>query len=649
MFCSSRYVNIRTFRKRCLAATAIIACVSTAPHRTLAQGSPPPSSGLPNSIEVRAPDENGVDMYSGSARFSVTDVAIADLRHTATSLNLRDSKHSPLAFNRLTGILDNYRAVYENPQCPQSPCVVAFNVGTGISSERFRLNGNDGSYYPGTAGGMLTSDRTSADPNCQTAAIITCNDQVYIRKDGVAFYITKPASAAGYPVLRKIIHPDGLVENITYAASLRSIPPPSTSSTPTAASPYQLGYPVLSVNRSDGLQLKYLYGNNWDLVGIVALNNAYESCTATLPTCTTTMAWPSSEYSWASQGGSDNVLNIKNAGGASIRYTLDNFGRVRFLKPESSALDIFQFDYCLRSFEYGGASGANGNPNACFYYFSSPQTGSTTVYTEDRIRRVVRDGKEWVYGSPVRGSTIYSNQQSVMFPLIATRPDLGGRTMVNQTVQPSYIVDFEAPGVRATYQQDFYNRPSTVYSWFTGGLAYTYSYDTRGNVLSDGFVTAGYEASCTNTKTCNKPIWTRDAKGQQTDYVYDAQHGGVLTVTSPPNDTGIRPQKRYSYVQRYAWYLNSSGQMIRSTEPIWKLATERFCRTGAAAGGGCALANDEVVTSYDYGPDSGPNNLWLRGVTVTADGVTSRTCYRYNRLGQRISTTTARAGVASCE
>jgi hypothetical protein len=35
--------------------------------------------------------------------------------------------------------------------------------------------------------------------------------------------------------------------------------------------------------------------------------------------------------------------------------------------------------------------------------------------------------------------------------------------------------------------------------------------------------------------------------------------------------------------------------------------------------GGCLLAGDEVVTTSDYGPDSGPNILLLRGKVVTAD------------------------------
>jgi YD repeat-containing protein len=137
--------------------------------------------------------------------------------------------------------------------------------------------------------------------------------------------------------------------------------------------------------------------------------------------------------------------------------------------------------------------------------------------------------------------------------------------------------------------------------------------------------------------------------GNETDYVYDPQHGGVLSITSPADANGIRPQSRFAYVQRYAWFLNASGQMVRSTDPVWKLASQSVCRSGAAAaGGGCAIPGDETLTTYDYGPDSGPNNLWLRGEVVTAGGVSRRTCYTYDRRGNRISATSPRAGLTSC-
>ena len=128
-----------------------------------------------------------------------------------------------------------------------------------------------------------------------------------------------------------------------------------------------------------------------------------------------------------------------------------------------------------------------------------------------------------------------------------------------------------------------------------------------------------------------------------------------LTRTLPADSNGIRAQTRRTYTQRYAWVLNSSGTTyVQSPAPIWVLATESFCRTSAAVvppgppGSGCTTAGDEVVTTYEYGPDSGPNNLFLRGFSITADGATHRTCYGHDMYGNKISQTEADAGLTSC-
>lgn len=170
-----------------------------------------------------------------------------------------------------------------------------------------------------------------------------------------------------------------------------------------------------------------------------------------------------------------------------------------------------------------------------------------------------------------------------------------------------------------------------------------------GSGLADIVVTASYPSNCTNAKTCNKPVWIRDAKGAQTDYTYDAVHGGLLTETGPADAGGVRPVKRFAYAQRYAWISNGAGGYMPASSPVWVKTEERACRTSATVGNACSAGSaDEVVTAYDYGPNSGPNNLLLRGVAVSADGVTLRTCYAYDTQGNRISETSPRAGLAVC-
>ncbi|HMG48236.1 MAG TPA: hypothetical protein VK614_12335 [Allosphingosinicella sp.] len=173
--------------------------------------------------------------------------------------------------------------------------------------------------------------------------------------------------------------------------------------------------------------------------------------------------------------------------------------------------------------------------------------------------------------------------------------------------------------------------------------------------------TATFPVDCTNPRTCNYPITATDANGNGWSYTYAPEHGGVLTETGPLTPTrqadgsmaNVRPQKRYEYAQRYAWIANGSGGYMHGPTAIWLLTRERRCNATAAAGAGCAGgAADEVVTDYDYGPDSGPNTLILRGIAVTAyvagAPATLRTCYGYDAAGNRISETQPRAGLGSC-
>jgi len=168
---------------------------------------------------------------------------------------------------------------------------------------------------------------------------------------------------------------------------------------------------------------------------------------------------------------------------------------------------------------------------------------------------------------------------------------------------------------------------------------------------------AAYPEHCMNPRTCNRPEWTRDANNNVTEYTYAPEHGGLLTETGPaPSAAAPRPQTRHGYTQRFAWISNGSGGYVRAATPIWVRIHTSSCRTSAATGNPaapCAAgALDEVRTTYEYGPDSGPNNLLLRGQAVTAESggamIALRTCYGYDANGNRISETQPNANLASC-
>jgi YD repeat-containing protein len=173
-------------------------------------------------------------------------------------------------------------------------------------------------------------------------------------------------------------------------------------------------------------------------------------------------------------------------------------------------------------------------------------------------------------------------------------------------------------------------------------------------------ITTSATFDCAVIINCAKPVTHTDPRGNVTSYTYDPVHGGLLTETGPAVSvtsssgtvtTGIAPQTRYSYAQRYAWISNGSGGYVQAATPVWVLTSTSMCRTSAATGtpsAPCAIGGDEVLTTFDYGPNSGPNTLLLRGQIVTADGVALRTCFAYDARGRRISERLPNANLTSC-
>lgn len=140
----------------------------------------------------------------------------------------------------------------------------------------------------------------------------------------------------------------------------------------------------------------------------------------------------------------------------------------------------------------------------------------------------------------------------------------------------------------------------------------------------------------------HKPTAATDGNGNTTNWEYSTVHGQLLSETLPPDASGVRPQTRYTYQQKYAW-LNNGSSYIQAATPIWLLVSEEYCRTSSAdSNGNCSAgAADEVITTYEYetGNTSTGSNLHLLGAAVTAGGETLRTCYQYDDMGRRIAGT----------
>lgn len=202
--------------------------------------------------------------------------------------------------------------------------------------------------------------------------------------------------------------------------------------------------------------------------------------------------------------------------------------------------------------------------------------------------------------------------------------------------------------------------PRTVTQPESNQLLYTY--DTRGNRLtqtavpktgsglSNIAVSADFPITCTIPATCNKPISATDANGNQSHFAY-ANHGGVLTEMGPaPVVNGARPLKVTIWTQRYGWLKNSSGSLVQAAAPIWVKASETRCQTVAGSNpvAACDGAAPQTVTTYEYGSAGTGESLLLKGMVVSADGTSLRTCFGYDGNARRISETLPNANLSSC-
>jgi len=409
------------------------------------------------------------------------------------------------------------------------------------------------------------------------------------------------------------------------------------------------------------------------------------------------------DYTYNSTG--QLVLLTSNQGYA-IRFNNDSRGRlieacafnmtVQYVTTNTScALSSLRISYGysdsgLSSFTdveglVGTMSYDAGNRLTCVRIPGVPTCDYTNTYTYsgiagDKYRATSQktaDGKTWTYlFTPLDQDTVANTPPDV--DLLrrfghASMTDPDGRKLLLKFYGPALEYTIEA-GNKTDYQ---WNGPIFGHAYLPEGNCSAVSKKLRGVAIQIKTVAKGecpeqdfergplypddalttniglpepnsrYRCLSTSAILCNKPLYTIDPKGNRTDYSY-ASHGGLLSVTGPAVN-GIRPQTRTQYQSRYAWVKNASGGYSRAATPIWVKTRDAFCISTAATSNGCAGgAADEVVTTYDYGPTRGVNNLLLRGVAISSAGKTLRTCYRYDALSRRISETQPKGTGSTC-
>lgn len=254
---------------------------------------------------------------------------------------------------------------------------------------------------------------------------------------------------------------------------------------------------------------------------------------------------------------------------------------------------------------------------------------TTTIDGSYRVATATNRGVTYSYSYSDSGTTRTTT---------VTDPDSKTQVFVGDVLTNRISSYTDQLGKTTSYLYDSLGRVTEVTA--PEGNKTKYTYDARGNVsevrnvakpgsgLADIVTTASFPATCSNAVTCNKPIWTRDAKGNQTDYTYDATHGGILTQTAPAAPGGIRPETRYAYT------------LLASN--AYALTAISRCQTSSS----CAGTADEEKTTIAYGGAS--TNYRVASVTkASGNGAVSATSsFTYDNVGNLITVDGPLAGAA---
>lgn len=662
-----------TIKSAFSAGLAAIAVIAFSPTLVAAQSGP---VGLnpPPSVETKSPGD--VDLPSGAFSMRVTDLAIGDgsfpggLSLVRTYNSGTGSAYTAFTtgwahnwFMQITGapsptpdgitFCEDVPELFRTDLCSQYYFVLSWAGGSAKYSNTLSCvlpGGLSPSHTAANTNGIYVSydeDHYGRELKFVGADGDGCSSHYwghyeFTDSDGT-LYVFNPLNAAeGQQKLSHVIAPNGVRADVHYQSGR-----------------------VIAVTTSDGYALLFEYGALplYNILGItkacvVNLATTQVSPGSICPAGGTSVSYQygTAEIAWLRGDGVnlgstfDNTLtSVTDAAGGTTTYGYDDGGHVDCITDPGTSVCRVKLTYAT-----------------CFqrtsYYPEAPGARYPELHlSEVVLRQDFANGEFLTYGS--MGSYECPNEGE---PVAGSFTDaLGNATAVAlNSGKPASITDPLGRVTTNSYpgQTSIIGGPGLVRSTtYPEGNRSEFTYDNRANLIQvrsapkNGSVdlllthSAVYPFNCANRKTCNQPTSITDAKGNVTTYTYDPAHGGVLTMTAPAVG-GMSPMTRYYFVQREAWVRSGAGY-VKTGKPMWLKSEERSCRTSAldpVAGTCSAGAGDLVRTLYDYGPDSGPNNLWVRGMAVVADGQTLRTCYQYDPLGRRIAETKPLGTGATC-
>lgn len=595
----------RTF-VRPYAAALLTVCGLAATGAAQAQTAKGPQA--PESYTV---DANNVDVVVGTFNYSATDVVIGP-------------NHGGLAYSRVTA------GQIQRGSFDGLITAEATSQSGGLTYWTYTVSlGAKSSLYRNHTGNSPTTPMSSETGDGSTLTFNGTNLYTHVDSSGtVSLFSTSYADPVVPPSLTPISGPGGRITQLTKPSGERL----SWHYRSEAVSG-ETTHRIQSVTNNRGYQIKFEYAFNGDpttqgeltsfglLANVRGINNAVDYCDPTADTCSGfTETWPIASYARSAVTGGYRI-DVTNALSETTGYTYQDY----FLNSLLTGID------------WAGPSRA---PTVITY----DAAGRVTTYSDG--------GPLWTYlfepsGENFQNATVTDpNGNQIRYRArLNAGPPPGPSGDVPTINRLNYIVD--AVGNRTDTEYDEKGRLTAIQ--FPEGNRIEYTYDTRGNITemrrkakpsapaADIVVSASYPATCTNLVTCNKPTSFTDARGAVTDFTYSTIHGGVLTETAPAQPNSVRPQNRYSYQQKEAWYLSSPSGPFTAGSSIYMPTVQYACATFAAPTPGCAGTADEVKTTTSYGTGSAsvPSNLLPLIVSTGAgDGsLTAATKTTWNSRG----------------
>lgn len=293
-------------------------------------------------------------------------------------------------------------------------------------------------------------------------------------------------------------------------------------------------------------------------------------------------------------------------------------------------------------------------PGETGYAFNETrQLNSTT-----NARTVTADGVVYQYNATVESG--WANTTDAIQDLTITGPD-GFYQYINVTNINATTAQFDPPRRRIDSVTDS-QAQTTQYQYTTTqrlqkiiypeGNAVSVNYDINGNLtekraqakpgsgLTDLVETASYDSACPYGFNCYLPVWTKDAKGNQTDYTWSTDHGGLLTQLDPANEQSRRRKVKNTWSTTAAIATETCPSFVSGPFPTGpkcmpRLLREETCETDInGVELTCGTANSFVRTFTYFRATSLPASESMTDGVGTAP---LTTVYSYDDAGLLLS------------